>query len=627
MNLVRNLRSVLSGCLLICGIAIGCRPESSHEPTTAPELTATFQEQEAIQPTPTRSTESSQPTALSDLTPTMEGSETSEVSDTPTVTPPLSPTRLTHVAPYVLEINPQLPLYTLVFRALPCDPSAVVAQYGWVDVYREGALLQTLSLESDRGIVNCCDGGDCPMENSLTRLTAADINFDGYLDFGYDEPGGAYWGSIHWWLFDEASGLFYTNALTEELAGVYLGAYQVLPQTRELRFRVTAATHGRVRIYRVTADERLVLMYDWEVDSGAGPENLRFPISYTMSIPSMTGTTFTAASEHELPPKLWWSLLTCVSHEPEISAYSVQLLSWECAEWPDSCLGVPGDHCEEGTVSGYRIWVDVGGREVEYHCAASEPYRFMLAAERVPGIEDPVLIWERRYVNYDEKEYCSRLELGKDGQGVAGSCDSPDRLARVSEERVPQLTEMVARFAPFQIEEVESERAERKFIFQGWGEIASPAWQRAITRWADRRYDEARRSSRSCAACETALFWWLPEVPGHPLGYCGHLVVLDYGRAGAWIEPCGDTSGHREFSSWAWLDTAEWEAFDRWLYSCAHFCVSSQPGCSRSDATEDTCDELSGLSCFSGLGSKEMSDEEIAELTRWAEGVFAQLTD
>jgi hypothetical protein len=602
---MRKLCRALSGCLLICSIAIGCRPESPHEPTIAPEWTPTLQEQKTAEPTPTRSTEPPQPTATSHL----------------------SPTRLTHAAPYVLEVNPQLPLYTLVLRVLPCDPFAVVAQCGWVDVYREGALLQTLSLESDRGIVNCCDGGDCPMGELLARYTtAADINFDGYLDFGYNEPGGAYWGSIHWWLFDEASGSFYTNALTEELEEVYLGAYQVLPRTRELRFRVTAATHGRTRIYRVTADERLVLMYDWEVGSGAGPENLRFPISYTMSIPSMTGATFTAASEDELPPKLWWSLLTGVSKEPETSAYSVQLLSWEHVDWPDSCLGVPGDSCDEGTVPGYRIWVDVGGREVEYHCAASEPYRFMLAAERVPEIEDPVLIWERRYVGYDEKEYCSRLELGMDGQGVTGSCDSPDRLARVSEERVPQLTEMVARFAPFQSEEVESERAEREFIFQGQGEMASPAWQRAVTRWADRRYDEARGSSRSCDACETALYWWLPEVPGHP-GYCGHLVVLDYGRAVAWVEPCAGTSGHREFSGWVWLNTAEWEAFDRWLYSRAHLCVSTQPGCSWSEAAEDTCDELSGLSCFSGLGSEEMSEGEVAELTRWAEGVFARLMD
>jgi hypothetical protein len=188
---MKNLCSVLSGCLLICSITIGCRPESPPEPTIAPELTPTVQEQEAVEPTPTRSAEPPQPTASPDLTPTVEGSETPEVTGTPTATSHLRPTRLTHVAPYVLEINPQLPLYTLVFRALPCDPSAVVARCGWVDVYREGALVQTLSLESDRGIVNCCDGGDCPMGELLARYTtAADINFDGYLDFGYNDPGG-----------------------------------------------------------------------------------------------------------------------------------------------------------------------------------------------------------------------------------------------------------------------------------------------------------------------------------------------------------------------------------------------------------------------------------------------------
>jgi hypothetical protein len=589
--------------------------------TTTPELTPVRTSQ------PTDRVESAT-TAVPTLTPATDGQEIPQTSETATPTPLPSSTRLLHVVPYEVEINPQLPLYTLVFRMPLCNSSTSSTQaqgpQGWFNVYREGVLWQTIKLDNDSSFPYfCCqDNDNCPVKWWMERLRAEDINFDGYLDMGYDQIGGSYWSTPRRWLFDETSGSFYTNALTEELSEIGFGSYTTYPQFREIRFSVGAATHREDSIYYV-ADDQLVLMYERQTQSH-GKDSLTSS-SHTRSVPSMTDTTFTHIPEDQLPPRLWWSLATAVSQGLATSVYEVEPLSWERVDWSDSCLGVPGDQCEEGTVPGYRIWVSVGDREYEYHSAAFEPYGFLLAAEQVqvPDIKDPILIYER---HYEGSESCSRLSLAGDGQGATGSCDGRSQQpVRIPEVHVPLLAEMAARFAPFQIT-VESDYWASQFILQGQGEIASPAWQRAIARWADRMWKDVRHSSPWCVACDTALYRWLPEVPGRP-GYCGRLTVLDYGQASAWIEACSDPSSDREFSGWAWLETDEWETFDRWLSDHTHFCVSSRSDCSWFEDAETPCDTLAGLSCFSGLGEQEMSEEALAELTNWAERVFTRLTD
>ncbi len=274
----------------------------------------------------------------------------------------------------------------------------------------------------------------------------------------------------------------------------------------------------------------------------------------------------------------------------------VRLLRWEKVDWPDSCLGIPRrDACTEAVVPGYRIVVEVGGREYEYRSTLpdAQPYRLLLAAGPDHGIEEPSLVWEGQ-----EDNGCQSLLLAADGRAAIGPCDAPQTPLCLSDgmNRLQQWSHLLARFAPFR-----ADTPARQIIFRGQGtEIATPAWQRAIAAWA-RLVRLELQMERSGASWGTALSW-RREVPEHP-EYCKFLQVEVYGMAYASLARCdgGDARGLGQ----GWLATAEWEQFDAWLHERARL-------------------DLPGL-LFLGTGSQDVSESEVADLRHWAEAVYGRL--
>ncbi len=57
----------------------------------------------------------------------------------------------------------------------------------------------------------------------------------------------------------------------------------------------------------------------------------------------------------------------------QVDPDTIKLVSVEAVDWPDGCLGVqtPGVMCTMVITPGYRVVLEAGGKQVEYHTNAS----------------------------------------------------------------------------------------------------------------------------------------------------------------------------------------------------------------------------------------------------------------
>jgi hypothetical protein len=210
--------------------------------------------------------------------------------------------------------------------------------------------------------------------------------------------------------------------------------------------------------------------------------------------------------------------------------------------------------------------------------------------------QEPALAWTGQGL----QNGCRTLTLTLDGQAAVGSCNSLQTRAHLSDEvdRSTQWTELLKRFAPFQ-----AQAQQEELTFRGQGaQVASPAWQRAISAWAKVVQSELELG-RSGASWATALTWSraLPEQTG----YCKYLSIEEYGYAYTSTARC--EGGDPQTSEKGWLANAEWQQFDAWFYSLAPF------------------ESVSRGITFLGRGSRPMGDKEVTELALWVEEVYARL--
>jgi len=111
----------------------------------------------------------------------------------------------------VVQIHPKLPAYQ--FRLVP-DLSATGnyserrRHVGRIEIsqFGSGMALQTIEVESHSDFLSF-----------IQWFTARDMNFDGYLDIAATDDRGAQWMSFNYWLFDDRSGRFVSNAFTDQL--------------------------------------------------------------------------------------------------------------------------------------------------------------------------------------------------------------------------------------------------------------------------------------------------------------------------------------------------------------------------------------------------------------------------
>lgn len=229
--------------------------------------------------------------------------------------------------------------------------------------------------------------------------------------------------------------------------------------------------------------------------------------------------------------------------------------------------------------------------------SSAEPTAVISQPATATNNEATLLLWEGPALFVEDQTECHRLLVTKDHQALIGQCDSEQTKVEFVTNRKGGLADMIARFAPFQ-----ADTPQGRITFNGEGKIAGPAWERAIISWAQLTYAELA-SGRVGAANRTVLAWSLGEQSGQP-GWCQILLVLVHGYATAGLTPC--EGGQIQVLGGDWVDTAEWDQFDIWLYKNAPFYQENN--------------------YLDGRGATEMSAEEVAALAEWAEGVYAKLT-
>jgi hypothetical protein len=207
------------------------------------------------------------------------------------------------------------------------------------------------------------------------------------------------------------------------------------------------------------------------------------------------------------------------------------------------------------------------------------------------------LVWED-LSSSGGAEICQSLRLTDQGQLWLGPCKTAANDVEFRAFQNQEWPEILDRFAAFDYSE-----PEERLHFEGRGEVAGPAWQRAIVAWSRFTYLEQAAVYGSGPETKTVLSWYMGQAPDRP-GYCRHLTVLVYGYAYAEFAPC-EGSGDLQERVGDWLETAEWEQFDGWLYSRG--------------LTEQ------GHSYFSGHGTEELTELELANLNDWAAVVYDRL--
>lgn len=235
--------------------------------------------------------------------------------------------------------------------------------------------------------------------------------------------------------------------------------------------------------------------------------------------------------------------------------------------------------------------------------AIIDTFRFTGDDEPMPAVGgatlgEPVLTWQGYTEMGDgDPTRCKQMAIDADGNVELGLCDGPAESRSLGGNQ--EWTEIQTRFAPFTLDAVSDSVA-----FGGVGDLAGPAWQRALLAWTHFTYGELV-IGRTSAAARTAVSWYLGEASGQS-GICNHLTVLVYGYAYAEQASCqgGGTVQNRVGG---WLTSAEMEAFDALLYR-------------RGPLYE-------GDNYFSGLGDQPWNDGDSIAVEEWAQQVYARLVD
>lgn len=196
----------------------------------------------------------------------------------------------------------------------------------------------------------------------------------------------------------------------------------------------------------------------------------------------------------------------------------------------------------------------------------------------------------------DEALRCATLAI-TNGEAQITDCEGAVTAMPLSPMLADTWADLSARFGSF-VYETPSER----LTFAGQGTQAGAMWQRALLAWA--RVTRAELASGQVSAtARTALSWHLGPVPDLP-DVCAHLTVLDYGYA--YGEQRGCESGDLFAASEDWLDEAELEQFDRWLYAYAPFYLDDN--------------------YLNGAGADQLPEDEAAALRAWTEELWMRLT-
>ncbi len=199
----------------------------------------------------------------------------------------------------------------------------------------------------------------------------------------------------------------------------------------------------------------------------------------------------------------------------------------------------------------------------------------------------------------DGSNPCVELHIDAVGQAQFGLCGQAEQHTTLSESRQAELDELQRRLAPFT-----SETPTGTVTFNGFGTSGNPAWQRAISAWAQVAYGEVASGGVSTPT-PIVMSWALGVDPEQPT-LCKQLAVLSYGLVYATPLPCDGLpiTATVTFVG-GWLNDPQLAQLDYWLTALAP--VEGDEG------------------YFTGRGSAAITPVEQRALRAWAALVYNEV--
>ena len=147
---------------------------------------------------------------------------------------PPKPKDLTIAPPHQFELIP---------AKNPGKVSEGIYQVGWIraSLPSDESHVQMIPVQMDEPDINWPQWG----------LNRQDINFDGYLDIGVCQHGGAKWGRLHWYLYNPQKMEFYTNSLTKEFSKLICADFKADPKTKRIRRKQFIGTEIKENTYEI----------------------------------------------------------------------------------------------------------------------------------------------------------------------------------------------------------------------------------------------------------------------------------------------------------------------------------------------------------------------------------------
>lgn len=224
-------------------------------------------------------------------------------------------------------------------------------------------------------------------------------------------------------------------------------------------------------------------------------------------------------------------------------------------------------------------------------CVAVQPAP---ASGNIPSADnDVVLTWEGAPLH--DATQCAHLAINSSGQATFGLCGEAGTVQPLGA-HAQEWSAMQARFAAFTYTTETT-----TLTFNGAGDVAGDAWQRALTAWAQLRYSELS-SGRTSASVATALSWFLGAAPAQA-DLCQHVTVLVYGYAYAETVPCAGGAVLESIGDW--LADAEMTQFDQWLYHYVPLYAADN--------------------YLAGVGTQNAGAAELEQVQAWAQALSARL--
>lgn len=119
-------------------------------------------------------------------------------------------------------------------------------QVGWIkaSLPNDESYSQMIPVEMDEPDVNWTQRG----------LSKQDVDFDGHLDIGVSQHGGAKWGRFHRYLYDQEKMEFYTNSLTTELSELICADFKTDPVAKRIKITRFHGADLTEYSYQITGD-------------------------------------------------------------------------------------------------------------------------------------------------------------------------------------------------------------------------------------------------------------------------------------------------------------------------------------------------------------------------------------